>query len=88
MIVNKIEKNINYNGEYYVTLVYNLLVHDNLRVKKYDTDFAMVFGTPREVEHFQAWETLVLGSQVKDEESLLKSYRYWKAYNERQGNIR
>lgn len=82
-----VEKNINYNGEYYVTLVYNLLVNDGLRVKKYDTDFAMVFGTPREVEHFNAWETLILGAQVKDEDSLLKSYRYWKEYNEKQGNL-
>ena len=80
-------KDINHNGEYYVTLTYNLLVADGLRVKKYDTSFAMVFGTPREVEHFQAWETLILGSQVKDEESLLKSYRYWRSYNEKQGNI-
>jgi len=82
-----INKNINYNGEYYVTLVYNLLVLDGLKVGKYDTDFAMVFGTPREVEHFEAWKTLITGIQVKDEKSLLDSYRYWKKYNEKQGNI-
>jgi len=81
------EKDVNYNGEYYVTLVYNLLVQDGLRVMKYDTTHAMVFGTPHEVEHFQAWETLIFGNQIKDEESLLKSYRYWRAYNEKQGNL-
>jgi bifunctional N-acetylglucosamine-1-phosphate-uridyltransferase/glucosamine-1-phosphate-acetyltransferase GlmU-like protein len=32
------EKNINYNGEYYVTLVYNLLIKDGLKVGYYDTN--------------------------------------------------
>ena len=77
------DNDLNYNGEYYVTLVYNLLVKDGLRVGKYDTDFAMVFGTPREVEHFEAWKTLILGIQVKDEQSLLDSFRYWKSYHEK-----
>ena len=78
--------NLNHNGEYYVTLVYNLLVRDGLRVGKYDTDFVMVFGTPREVEHFEAWKTLILGIQVKDEQSLTDSFRYWKSYHEKQNN--
>jgi bifunctional N-acetylglucosamine-1-phosphate-uridyltransferase/glucosamine-1-phosphate-acetyltransferase GlmU-like protein len=77
-----IERDINYNGEYYVTLVYNLLVEDGLRVGYYDTPYVTVFGTPDEVENFEAWATILKGSQVKNEEDLLKCYNYWKEYHE------
>lgn len=73
---------INYNGEYYVTLVYNLLIQDNLKVTCYPTDFVTVFGTPEEVENFEAWQTILRGLQVRSEEDLIRTYRYWKKYNE------
>jgi NDP-sugar pyrophosphorylase family protein len=73
---------INYNGEYYVTLVYNLLIQDNLKVTCYPTDFVTVFGTPEEVENFEAWQTILKGLQVRNEEDLVATYNYWKHYNE------
>lgn len=76
-----IEKNINYNGEYYVTLVYNLLIKDNLKIMYYDTPFVTVFGTPEEVRTFEAWNMILHSGQVKTENDLLNSYRYWKMYN-------
>lgn len=78
-----IKKNINYNGEFYVTLVYNLLVKDSLKVGFYDTPFVTVFGTPEEVESFNAWKTILKAGQVRTEEDLLKIYRYWKLYYEK-----
>lgn len=77
-----IEKDINYNGEYYVTLVYNLLVNDGLKVGFYDTEFVTVFGTPEEVESFEAWNTILSSGQVKNENELIQCYKYWKAYHE------
>ena len=77
-----VEKDINYNGEYYVTLVYNLLVEDGLTVGYYDTPYVTVFGTPDEVENFEAWASILKGSQVNSEEDLLKCYNYWKEYHE------
>ena len=76
------EKNIQYNGEYYVTLVYNLLIEDGLRVGYYDTPFATVMGTPEEVENIEAWNSIVNKGQVKNEDDLIACYRYWKAYHE------
>lgn len=73
--------NLHYNGEFYITLVYNLLIKDNLKVHAYPTEFVSVFGTPEEVENFQAWQTILEGIQVKNEEDLIKCYRYWKNYN-------
>ena len=76
------EKDLNYNGEYYVTLVYNLLVSDGLKVGYYDTPFVTVFGTPEEVESFEAWHTILNSGQVKSQKDLLDCYKYWKGYHE------
>lgn len=78
-----IEQNLQYNGEYYVTLVYNLLIKDSLNVKYYDTDFVTVFGTPEEVQSFEAWKTILNSGQVKNEEDLIECYKYWKKYHEK-----
>tara|TARA_R100000315_G_C5228750_1_gene139710 strand:- start:625 stop:1452 length:828 start_codon:yes stop_codon:yes gene_type:complete len=77
-----VEKNINYNGEFYVTLVYNLLVQDGLRVSCYDTPFALVMGTPEEVENMEAWKSIIEKGQVKTQKDLVNCYRYWKNFNE------
>ncbi len=77
------DKNIQYKGEYYITLVYNLLIQDGLNVDCYPTDFVSVFGTPEEVQNFEAWQTLLNSTQIKNEEDLIKCYRYWKSYNEK-----
>ncbi len=76
-----IDQKIMYNGEYYVTLVYNLLINDGLNVHCYPTDLVTVFGTPEEVENFEAWQTLLTSTQIKSEDDLVKCYRYWKQYN-------
>ena len=77
-----VEENVQYNGEYYVTLVYNLLINDGLLVGYYDTPFATVMGTPEEVENFESWVSILTKGQIKNEEDLLKCYRYWKEYHE------
>ena len=78
-----IDLNINYNGEYYVTLVYNLLIKDGLLITCFPTDYVTVFGTPEEVENFEAWQSLLNSSQIKNESDIIKCYNYWKSYNEK-----
>jgi len=77
-----LKNNLTYNGEYYVTLVYNLLIKDGLKVGFYDTEFATVMGTPEEVENFEGWANIISKGQVKNEEDLLKCYRYWRKYHD------
>jgi len=77
-----IEKDVNYNGEYYVTLVYNLLIKDGLLVGYYDTPFATVMGTPEEVENFESWVNILNKGQIRSEDDLMNCYRYWKEYHE------
>ena len=75
------ERGIQYNGEFYVTLVFNLLIQDGLKVGYYDTPFVTVFGTPEEVENFEAWATILKGKQVKSVDDLINCYLYWEAYH-------
>lgn len=75
---------INYKGEFYVTLVYNLLIKDGLTVHAYPTDFVTVFGTPEEVQTFEAWQMIMRSPQkIRNHHDLVRSFDYWTAYNAR-----
>lgn len=69
------------NGEYYVTLVYNLMIAAGLTVHAYPSSYVSVFGTPAELENYNAWQAILRGDQVKDADDLLQCYNYWKEYN-------
>jgi len=75
-----IDSGDSFNGEFYVTLVFNLLIKDGLSVYSYLSDYILSFGTPDDVRNFEAWQTIIDGAQVKDRESLEWCYEYWKKY--------
>ena len=50
-----IDEKITYNDEYYVSLVYNLLVKDNLKVSIYNIHHMLQWGVPEEVEDYNYW---------------------------------
>ena len=50
-----INNDINLNGEYYVSLVYNLLVKDSLKVSIYNIQHMLQWGTPEDVEEYNSW---------------------------------
>lgn len=49
------EQNLHINGEFYVSLVYNLLVEDGLPVSIYEIQHMLQWGTPQDLEEYQAW---------------------------------
>ncbi|MGB2761384.1 MAG: NTP transferase domain-containing protein [Maribacter stanieri] len=49
------EKDINLNGEFYVSLIYNLLVDDGLKVSIYDVQHMLQWGTPQDVEEYNGF---------------------------------
>ena len=49
------DREINTNGEYYVSLVYNLLVEDGLDVFIYEVENFLAWGTPEELEEYLYW---------------------------------
>jgi NDP-sugar pyrophosphorylase family protein len=50
-----IDNNINVRGEYYVSLVYNLLVSNGLKVSIYEIQHMLQWGTPQDLEEYSMW---------------------------------
>ena len=48
-------RDINLKGEYYVSLVYNLLVEDGLKVSIYEIQHMLQWGTPEDVQEYNSW---------------------------------
>jgi NDP-sugar pyrophosphorylase family protein len=46
---------IELNGEYYVSLVYNLMVQDELRIYIHEIDKMLQWGTPYDLQCYQYW---------------------------------
>jgi NDP-sugar pyrophosphorylase family protein len=49
------DKNIHKNGEYYVSLVYNLLIEAGLKVGVFEIEKMLQWGTPRDLETYNMW---------------------------------
>lgn len=50
-----VDEDINLNGEYYISLVYNLLVRDQLPVKIFEVNKFCQWGTPEDLSVFNYW---------------------------------
>jgi len=50
-----IELDLNLKGEYYVSLVYNLLVRDHLKVNIFEIKNMLQWGTPYDLEIYKSW---------------------------------
>ncbi|MDB3945467.1 NTP transferase domain-containing protein [Gammaproteobacteria bacterium] len=50
-----IQKDIQVNGEYYVSLVFNLMIEDGLKVKVHEIDQHIGFGTPEDYYQYTFW---------------------------------
>ena len=49
------DNDISLKGEYYVSLIYNLLVRDNLKVSIYEIQHMLQWGTPEDVQEYNTW---------------------------------
>lgn len=50
-----VDADVSLNGEYYVSLVYNLLVRDKLPVKLFPVEQFCQWGTPEDLQEFSYW---------------------------------
>ena len=50
-----IDEDVNINGEYYVSLVYNLMIKDGLYNTVYEVPNMLQWGTPLDVKMYQQW---------------------------------
>jgi len=49
------DEDININGEYYVSLVYNLLIRDGLNNQVYEVPYMLQWGTPTDLDIYNSW---------------------------------
>ena len=75
-----IERNLHFAGEFYVTLMYNLMVQESLNIGFYDTDFVAILGTPEDTVNFEAWAAIIKNTRIGSESDLVNCYNYWKRY--------
>ena len=55
-----IDKNIEINGEFYVSMVYNLMKHDNLKIRVFEITKMLQWGTPKDLEEYLNWSNYFL----------------------------
>jgi len=60
-----IDLDINLNGEFYVSLVYNLLINDGLTVTTFLIDKMLQWGTPYDLEVYNGWSDYFRNVNVK-----------------------
>ena len=55
-----IDKDININGEFYVSMVYNLMKNDNLKIRVFEITKMLQWGTPKDLEEYLVWSNYFL----------------------------
>ncbi len=50
-----VERNLRTGGEFYASTPYNLLVEEGLTVSIFELDYFLQWGTPEDLEEYQAW---------------------------------
>jgi NDP-sugar pyrophosphorylase family protein len=60
-----VEKDMTVNGEYYVSLVYKLMIQAGLRVRVFEIQKMLQWGTPRDLEEYSHWSTYFLQRKTK-----------------------
>lgn len=58
-----VDEDVNLKGEYYVSLVYNLLVRDQLPVQIFPVDKFCQWGTPADLQEFNYWSDYFKGQR-------------------------
>ena len=49
------ELNIQTNNEFYVSMIYNLMTQDQLKIKIYPVQYMLQWGTPKDLEEYVSW---------------------------------
>ena len=66
-------KKISVNKEYYVSLAYNLLVRDNLKVLVYEIDKMLQWGTPLDLQDYIKWSNYFKKININKNNKKIKS---------------
>ena len=67
------DEDININGEYYVSLIYNLLVRDDLTSLVYEVPYMLQWGTPFDLDIYNSWSNYYRKALVGQKEVRLEN---------------
>ena len=72
-----IDNNVRVNNEFYITMTYNLMIADKLKVTHFDSKNYVCLGTPIDVELFDAYQKIYnyLGNDI----DVSNSWKYFKS---------
>jgi len=59
-----VDKHISVNDEYYVSLVYNLLVRDGMLVRIFEIQKMLQWGTPHDLEAYKYWSSYFSSAKI------------------------
>ena len=67
------------NNEFYVTLPFNFMIRDGMKVMSYETSRYICLGTPKDLELLESWKTIIKHLPKSNEDEILSTYKYWKS---------
>ena len=69
-----IDKNISTNGEFYCSMVYNLMHKDGLKIKVFEIEKMLQWGTPKDLEEYLVWSDYFLHRTPDFNKSFIDKY--------------
>lgn len=72
-------RKISVNGEYYVTLPYNLMIKEGLKVTHYNKGKFISFGIPDDIDCFKAWQTIINKNNC-NKNTIIDLFNFWSDY--------
>lgn len=69
-----IDLNINIKNEFYVSMVYNLLVQDKLKVLIFEIEKMLQWGTPKDLEEYLNWSNYFLKRNINFNKKFIDKY--------------
>ena len=69
-----IDKNISTNGEFYCSMVYNLMKGDNLNIKVFEIQKMLQWGTPKDLEEYLVWSNYFLKRNIDFNKDFIDKY--------------
>ena len=69
-----IDMNIHINNEFYVSMVYNLMVQDNLKTLIFPIEKMLQWGTPKDLEEYLMWSNYFLNRKINFNKDFIDKY--------------
>jgi len=69
-----VDLNISVNNEFYVSMVYNLMKQDGLKIRVFEIEKMLQWGTPKDLEEYLQWSNYFLHRKTDFNKSFLDKY--------------